>query len=405
MKKSLMGVLRLTGRQEDERILSQNPVAWSEDLPLFIYGWLFIAFLAVFVIMRWESPVRQAYTVGLLLLFSILYWIIPRRNARQMHRYLMVQTVVATAAFQDPLFIVLFCILALQATMTLSFRSCAIWIVFFILITIAWNSYRVLTDLHHFRILSGSGVFILFIFISNLVSKLRRSHDKSERMLDELAAAYHRLEDYAEQDEYLAVSEERNRLSQQVHDSVGHKLTTSIVQLEGASRLIERNAEGAGGMIENARAQLVEGLEEMRQTLRALQNPKDNGNVLTRSLQRVSDEFAFGDGIAVHCQLPEALPPLSDLQNVTIYQAVQQALIETRRHGQASNVWMTLDAPSEGPLILTVRNNGGAFDASGGSEGGWQGLRERVAEVDGKLQTARSAEGGGEMVLQLPIWV
>lgn len=400
MKASLLGVLRLTGTQEDERILGQTPVIRREDLPLFIYGWIYITFLAVFVIPRWESPVRQAYTVGFLLLFCILYWIMPRRNARQMHRYLMAQTVVATAAFQDPLFIVLYCLLALQATMNLSFRSCAVWIGIFTLLTIAWNSYRVLTDLYHFRILFGSSAFILFAFISSLVGRIRQSHGKSERMLDELAAAYHRLEEYAEQDEYLAVSEERNRLSQQVHDSVGHKLTASIVQLQGASRLLERNAEGAGAMIENARAQLVEGLEELRQTLRAQQNPKDNGNILTRFLHRVSDEFTFGAGIAVHCQLPEALPPLSDLQNVAIYQAVQQALIETRRHGRASNVWLTLDAPSEGPLTLTVRNNGGDFDGSG--EGGWQGLRERVAEVDGRLQTARSAEGGGEMVLHLP---
>ena len=400
---SLSGVLRLTGTLEDERILRRNPAVRREDVPLFIYGWIYIVFLAIFALMKWESPLRQGFVIGLLLLFSVLFWIMPRRNARQMHRYLMAQTVVVSVAFQDPLFIMLFCILALQATMNLSFRSCVIWLGIFVLITVVGNSYRVVTGLHHFRILSGSSAFILFGFVSSLIGKIRHSQVESERMLSELTGAYHRLEEYAEQDEYLAVSEARNRLSQEVHDSVGHKLTGSIVQLEGASRLIERNAQRAGAMIENARAQLVEGLEELRRTLRVLHSPKENDNRLTHSLQRSSDEFTFETGIAVHSQLPEALPPLSDLQNITIYQAVQQALSETRRQGQASTVWLTLDAASEDALILTVRNDGGDFDGSNGYGEGWQGLRERVAEVDGRLQTATAAEGSGEMVLRLPV--
>ena len=403
---ALLGVLRLTGTPDDEQIMRRSPFSKRQVFLLALIGWSYIAFLAVFTINTWESPGRRIFLLGLLLLFSLLLGFMPKANARQMHTYLMVQSLITTLAFHDPLFILIFAFLALQAIMNLSFRSCLIWITLFAVITLSGNAYRVLSGAHHLRILFGSSSFILLIIISDLVDRIRQSQNESDRMLTELTAAYHRLEEYAEQDAYLAVAEERNRLSQEMHDTIGHRLTASIAQLEGASLLMQQDAPQANRMLENTRAQLSDGLNELRQTLRALHNPKQNDDILTRFLKRAVDQFTVETGIALHVRLPDMLPPLSDAQSILIYQAIQEALTETRNCPQAvSSVSLALATTTDDALVLSVsRPDQCDDDTSTASGQGIQELKERVAELDGTLQVAKvPTTGEWQMLLNLPI--
>ena len=83
---------------------------------------------------------------------------------------------------------------------------------------------------------------------------------RSESLLAELRAAQQQARD-------LAVVEERNRLAREVHDSVGHRLTVAVVQLEGAQRLIPTDPERAARMIGAMRDQMKEGLADLRRTV------------------------------------------------------------------------------------------------------------------------------------------
>lgn len=407
MLDALLGVLRLTGTPEDERFLGQSPYTKRQAFLLTLIGWIYIVVLAAFTIANWASPGRRVYLLGLLLLFSLLLWRMPRATARQMHSYLMAQTLITTLAYHDSLFILIFCFLAFQAAMSLSFRSSVVWFTLFAVITLSGNTYRVLAGTHEFRILFGSTAFILFVIISNLVARIRQSQIESEGMLTELRAAYDRLEEYAEQDEYLAVAEERNRLSQKLHDTIGHRLTTSIAQLEGASRLMQRDGAQANRMLENARAQLTDGLNELRRTLRALHDPKKKDDILTRFLQRAVDQFSAETGIALHVRLPDALPPLSEAQTILIYQAVQEALTETRSSAQQaeSPVSLALATTAEDVLELSVsRRDRSDADAATVLGQGMEALQERAAALDGVLEVAKApATGEWKMLLNLPI--
>ena len=406
MLDALLGVLRLTGTPEDERFLGRNPYTKRQKFLLSLIGWIYIVVLAGFTIANWESPGRRIYLLGLLLLFSLLLWRMPRATPRQMHTYLLAQTLITTLAYHDSLFILIFCFLAFQATMSLSFRSCLIWMMLFTVITLSANVYQVLAGMHEFRILFGSTAFILFVIISNLVDRIRQAQIESEGMLAELTVAYNRLEEYAEQDEYLAVAEERNRLSQKMHDTIGHRLTASIVQLEGAGRLMTESPARANTMIENVQTQLTDGLNELRRTLKALHDPKRNDDILSRFLQRAVDEFAAETDIALDVRLPDALPPLSEAQTILIYQTVQEALTESRNRAHAvSSVRLALVATPEDALELSVsrreQSDVGAPTALGQ---GMEALKERAAELNGALQVARaSATGEWKMLLNLPI--
>ena len=111
------------------------------------------------------------------------------------------------------------------------------------------------------------GVFSHSLFLA------RAAQAEAERLSKELLDANRRLKEYAERIEVLAVSQERNRLGREMHDTVGHHLTVSAVQLEAAQRLILENPIKAAEMIATVRAQVSEALREIRNTVSRLREP------------------------------------------------------------------------------------------------------------------------------------
>lgn len=102
------------------------------------------------------------------------------------------------------------------------------------------------------------------------MARARRARDRVQNLLTGPSDAYGRLQAFAEQSRQLAAANERNRLAREIHDTLGHRLTASIVQLEGANRLMELEPRRAAGMVETVRAQLGTGLEELRGTFQEL---------------------------------------------------------------------------------------------------------------------------------------
>lgn len=83
----------------------------------------------------------------------------------------------------------------------------------------------------------GLGLF----FVGQLVNVLLTER----RTQEQLALAHEQLRQYAIQVEDLAAVQERNRIAREIHDSLGHALTTLNVQLQTAVKLWQRNPSEA----------------------------------------------------------------------------------------------------------------------------------------------------------------
>ncbi len=204
-----------------------------------------------------------------------------------------------------------------------------------------------------------------------------------------------------EQVAVLAVAEERKRLARDLHDSLGHVLTISIVQLEIAEQLLDGKPRQAQELIRTVRGHLSSGLDDLRVTLGAVHIRSIDRDNLLPSLQKVADEFADATGIALHTHLPDALPPLSEAQAQALYRTVQEALTNIFKHALALNVWIDLHV-CDTELALEIRDDGQGFGSTGGSGFGLQGMRERAAELDGTIRVSRPADGGMLLSMHLP---
>jgi signal transduction histidine kinase len=258
--------------------------------------------------------------------------------------------------------------------------------------------------------LNGLGALCGYLFIGSAASAQLRAEEantESRRLLAELQTAHRQLQDYAARAEEWAVAQERNRLAREVHDTLGHRLTVAAVQLEGAQRLMTRDPERAASMVETVRAQVLEGLNELRRTVAALRAPLEAELSLPHALMRLANNFQEATGIAAHLHLPtEVELALSDEQRHTLFRTAQEALTNVQRHAKAKNVWLWLTTPSAShPYTqLTVEDDGCGLPTASEANGyGLRGLRERAAQLHSKFNVTNRPGGGARVTLTMPL--
>ncbi len=84
----------------------------------------------------------------------------------------------------------------------------------------------------------------------------------------------------------------------------------------------------------------------------------------------------------------------------TVLRLVQEALTNAARHGEADNVWLTM-SEEDSRLRIDIRDDGQRAERI--REGnGISGMRERLADVQGQLELARTEQGGMHLIARLP---
>ncbi len=250
-------------------------------------------------------------------------------------------------------------------------------------------------------LLPYGGGFVFFIAVSVSLIQQQRERQRAERLLAELEAAHRQLQAYAIQVEALAVAEERNRLAREIHDSLGHYLTTITVQLEAAGKLFAAQPERAAAAIARAEGLARESLAEVRRSVAALRaSPLD-----TAALDEAIDEVVGNlraSGIATTFTIEGHARPLPIQAKMALYRVAQEGLTNVRKHANASAAQVTLTYEPE-RVTLTISDNGtGRRD--GEAEGfGLLGLRERVALLGGSLEAGDCPEGGFRLRVEVPV--
>ncbi|HET6604792.1 MAG TPA: ATP-binding protein [Xanthomonadaceae bacterium] len=177
---------------------------------------------------------------------------------------------------------------------------------------------------------------------------------------------------------------ERLRLSRELHDVAGHKLTALKLNLA----TLQRDPALAASAAVRTSAQLVqELLDDIRGVVRALR--AHGGIDLSSAIAQLAAPLPDP---RVHVEVAPDARPDSIAAAEALLRAAQEALTNAARHAQARNVWISVCNEHE-RIVLTVRDDGrGARDLQPGL--GLAGMRERLEAVDGTLQVdARPGDG------------
>ncbi|WP_394120446.1 histidine kinase [Planococcus donghaensis] len=234
-----------------------------------------------------------------------------------------------------------------------------------------------------------SGISPLFILLYSLIVCaalvfFRKScifEDELRERNEALLSEYRKMKRRLLTDEQAARQEERTQIARDIHDSVGHKLTALLMQLEVfRMRADGETAEGLGDL----KALAKESLEETRNAVKTLKQDEAGGvTAIIGLIRKLEAESFLRIQFAVKHGALSA--PLGNEQMVIVYRAVQEALTNVMRHSQAREADIIFEAPGASIFRFTVSNK--TFGTVPFREGfGLSSMRERVEQAGGEFK-------------------
>jgi signal transduction histidine kinase len=190
-----------------------------------------------------------------------------------------------------------------------------------------------------------------------------------------------------------ARDQERLRLSRELHDVAGHKVTALKLNLRGLARRLDDEAAAEVGKATDLADEL---LQDLRSVVRHLR--KTEGIELSEALRELGRPFPRPK---LELDFDEqARVPRAD-QAEALLRVVQEALTNAARHGPAETLRVRLQRQTD-RLVLTVEDDG-RVSGEIRPGNGLTGMRERLAELEGSLDIARSDAGGLKLTATLPL--
>lgn len=241
----------------------------------------------------------------------------------------------------------------------------------------------------------------LFVIIfTQAIADEENARLKVENLAEELMQANKRLRDYAGKVEELTLIKERNRLAREIHDGLGHSLTTINMQLKASEAVLTRNPEKAKEMLGSALKITTDALDEVRDSIFAMRSSTETPLTLEDQLKELISH-SEPSGIRASFKLVGKTRELSPKVEYTLYRTAQESLNNILKHSDANHLWLTLDFSVPKVTRLTIRDDGVGSDQL--DEGyGMKGLRERVNLVGGKINFESAKGKGLTVIIEVP---
>lgn len=207
-------------------------------------------------------------------------------------------------------------------------------------------------------------------------------------MLGELVRARRRIDALTGQHILLEaerrLSEHKQDLSRDLHDSIGHTLTVAAVHTSVAQQEARRHPEAAVAALDHVSEAVSQALAELRATVRELRAGPPPSLEDVESLAATARAAGF--------QVRTRIEPVEEPDvSATAYRLVQEAVTNALRHSRGRRI--TIDAwRADGDLKVIVQDDGVTAGAAT-EDAGLTGLRERVTALGGRLDTGPAARG------------
>lgn len=201
-----------------------------------------------------------------------------------------------------------------------------------------------------------------------------------------------------------AVLEERQRLARELHDSVSQALYGIALGARTARTLLERDPAAAAAPLDYVLGLAGAGLAEMKALLFELRPESLEAEGLAGAIRKQAAALETRHGLAVAVDLDAAAEDLSTGLKHTLYRVAQEALHNVLKHAQAQRVAIGLDI-SGGRARLRITDDGVGFETGKDYPGhlGLRSMRERVAQLGGRLEIQSSPGKGTELRAELPV--
>ncbi|PEC10995.1 histidine kinase [Bacillus toyonensis] len=244
------------------------------------------------------------------------------------------------------------------------------------------NSYWIMVTYYGFAYVMGFAFHLLII-----------NHKQNEVIRKQNAV----LEQYMSQIERITLAEERNRLSSELHDTVGHAYTSIIMGMETlrTDLATEMGVQRLDSLLEMGR----KSIEDVRGYLHQM-DPQCQSPSLIQSLQNLGAEFQEHAQVDVSFRTFGDEYQLSRQAKIAFIRCLQESLTNAVRHGQGTEIIVSLQFEQQYTRLEVQDNGKGNVEWQEGF--GMNTMKERAMNLQGQLSVYTKPEEGMLVTCTIP---
>lgn len=217
----------------------------------------------------------------------------------------------------------------------------------------------------------------------------------------ELNASNDQLAEYAQKVEELTVLKERNRISRDLHDNLGHSLTT-LISLSEALKISkikdeEKSEEIIGQIISLSRASL----KELRDTVSDMLPSSIEYESFKVALNEIADKFSYA-GVKIDIMFDGDFKNLKQKYFTEIYQICKEAITNSVKHGNARTIKLIFQKSETFMRIFIFDDGSGCDNIKKGT--GLRGIEESIKRLLGRVIFGSDGEKGFNIHIEIPFY-
>jgi len=255
---------------------------------------------------------------------------------------------------------------------------------------IRWTSWGSPASWVLFDVVTFPGILLLFSLLASWSHAPRGPRTEWEQQIREVAG-----------------QEERNRLAQDLHDSVKQQIYSIHTHLAAAQVRWQSDAEGARSAVDRSRDIARDAMAEMNALLDRLRHDPIESIGLVEALRRQCEAVGYQTGAEVTTRF--GIQPTPDRHRpgsmTSVFRIAQEALANVARHARPTLVHVELGIDDTyDTLQLLIRDNGAGFNVDTTFTGmGLANMRARADEIGAHLEIQSDPGHGSTIVLRFPL--
>lgn len=223
---------------------------------------------------------------------------------------------------------------------------------------------------------------------------IKKDNRKEKFIMEEKVSNFNK---YLEQNEVVISLRERNIMAQKLHDHLGHRITSSIMQLEVTKETLGKDNEISKKYLLSAMENLRNGMEEIRVVLRNLK-PSEK-TITVENIKNLLLEFQYNSGIKINFHLEGKLENLGTKRLIVIEENIKEALTNALKYSKASYINVSILIYNKVARVEIKDNGQGAKNIKKGL--GLIGIEERLEKINGNMKIDGSDGFTLNMILNL----
>lgn len=204
-----------------------------------------------------------------------------------------------------------------------------------------------------------------------------------------------------------AVSEERDRMARDLHDTLEQQLTGVSMQLESIAHSSHEKSPAVAERLALATRMLEHSREEARRSVWDLRNRLLETHGLAAALKSLKDSAAIDGGPLVELRIIGDPCTVSTNYDYPLLRIAQEALTNALKHAKAKRILISLETTATHHR-LSIEDDGVGFDAKvvspmSAPHFGLIGMRERAEKIGARLELTTRPEAGCIVSIELSL--